>query len=90
MFYVYIYFSKIGTFFLLPGHPGQGLTIGNVPAKSGHLAGVTVANVPNALIQDIVKPTCKQSCTCVSLCVKAAGCCRSETGVVGQMGLKPS
>ena len=40
MFYVYNYFSKIGTFFLLPGHPGQGLKIGIVPAKSGHLAGL--------------------------------------------------
>ena len=31
---------KIGTFYHLPGHPGQGLKIRIVPGKSGHLAGL--------------------------------------------------
>ena len=31
---------KIGTFYHLPGQPGQGLKIRIVPGKSGHLAGL--------------------------------------------------
>ena len=39
--FLFRFFSlKIGTFHLLSGQPGQGLKIGIVPGKSGHLAGL--------------------------------------------------
>ena len=41
-------FSKIGTFLCCPG---QGLKIGIVPAKSGQLAALLAAPVPNAFLR---------------------------------------
>ena len=49
VFYLTVTFLslKIGTFFHLSGHPGQGLKIRIVLGKSGHLAGLDRACVLN-------------------------------------------